>query len=157
LITNGTGRRTLFAALDMLTGNVIGKCEDHHTAKEYIAFLKKLDKTCEKGIVPHIIGACRTCRFLRHFVPQKPRYRGSLRSLRSKKSPDRRFFRDLSAKCDKLLGYCTKYSYLLKYSHVSHIGKHQNKPNSGGSGLRAPGSGLRAPGWIIQMSRKKVN
>jgi transposase len=49
------GTTTLFAALDMLAGNVIGKCEDHHTAKEYIAFLKKPDKTCEKGKVLHII------------------------------------------------------------------------------------------------------
>jgi hypothetical protein len=29
------GTTTLFAALDMLTGNVIGECKDHHTAKEY--------------------------------------------------------------------------------------------------------------------------
>jgi hypothetical protein len=49
------------------------------------------------------LAACCTCRFLRHFVPQKPRYMGSLRSLQGKKSPDRRFFGDLSAKRDKLL------------------------------------------------------
>jgi hypothetical protein len=30
------GTTTLFAALDMLTGNGIGECGDHHTAKEYI-------------------------------------------------------------------------------------------------------------------------
>jgi hypothetical protein len=38
------GTKTLFAALDMLTGNVTGECEDHHTAKEYIGFLKKPDR-----------------------------------------------------------------------------------------------------------------
>jgi hypothetical protein len=32
------GTTTLFAALDMLTGNGIGEGEDYHTAKEYIAF-----------------------------------------------------------------------------------------------------------------------
>jgi hypothetical protein len=40
----------------MLTGNVIGECEEHHTAKDYIAFLKKMDKTCEKGKELHIIA-----------------------------------------------------------------------------------------------------
>jgi hypothetical protein len=28
------GTTILFTALDMLTGNGIGECEDHHTAKE---------------------------------------------------------------------------------------------------------------------------
>jgi transposase len=50
------GTTTLFAALDMLTGNVIGECRDRHTADDYIAFLKKLDKGCEKGKVLHIIA-----------------------------------------------------------------------------------------------------
>jgi hypothetical protein len=48
------GTTTLFAALDVLTGNVIGKCKDRHTAQEYIAFLKKIDKSCTKGKVLHI-------------------------------------------------------------------------------------------------------
>jgi transposase len=78
------GTTTLFAALNMLTGNVIGECEDHHTAKEYIAFLKKLDRRCEKGKVPHIIvdnysthktkevkECCASVegRFVIHFIP----------------------------------------------------------------------------------------
>jgi hypothetical protein len=32
---------TLFAALDILAGNVIGVCEGRHTAKEYTAFFEK--------------------------------------------------------------------------------------------------------------------
>jgi hypothetical protein len=36
-------------------------------------------------------------------------------------------------------GYCTKYSNLLNYSHVSNIGKHQSKPNDGGYGLADSG------------------
>ncbi|GHU12341.1 hypothetical protein FACS1894161_0350 [Spirochaetia bacterium] len=78
------GTTTLFAALDMLTGNVIGECEDHHTAKEYIPFLKKVDKSCEKGKVLHIIAdnysthktkevkeylALVEGRFVTHFIP----------------------------------------------------------------------------------------
>jgi transposase len=78
------GTTTLFAALDMLTGNVIGECMDRHTAHEYLGFLKKLDKTCEKGKVLHIIAdnysthttkevkeyiASREGRFVTHFIP----------------------------------------------------------------------------------------
>jgi hypothetical protein len=40
----------------MPAGNVIGECEDRHTAKEYITFLKKLNKRFEKGKVLHIIA-----------------------------------------------------------------------------------------------------
>lgn len=49
------GTTALFAALDTLSGNVAGECEGHHRAKEYIGFLKKLDKNCEKGKTPRII------------------------------------------------------------------------------------------------------
>jgi hypothetical protein len=35
----------------MLTGNVIGERGDRHRAAGYIAFLKKLDRGCEKGKV----------------------------------------------------------------------------------------------------------
>jgi transposase len=78
------GTTTLFAALDMLTGNVIGECEDHHRAKEYIAFLKKLNERCEKEKVLNIIAdnysthktkevkeycASVEGRFVTHFIP----------------------------------------------------------------------------------------
>jgi hypothetical protein len=44
-----------------------------------------------------------TCRFLRHFVPQKPRLTGCFGSLQSKKSPCRRFLEVLRAKRNKLV------------------------------------------------------
>jgi transposase len=50
------GTTTLFAALDMLTGNVIGECGDRHRASDYIAFLKKPGRSCEKGKTLHIIA-----------------------------------------------------------------------------------------------------
>ena len=49
------GTTTLFAALDVLTGNVQGECKREHKSKDFIAFLKKLDKQCEKGKMLHII------------------------------------------------------------------------------------------------------
>jgi transposase len=74
----------LFAALNVLTGEVIGECKDHHKAEDYIAFLKKVDKNCEAGKVLHIIAdnysthktkevkeylASIPGRFVTHFIP----------------------------------------------------------------------------------------
>jgi transposase len=50
------GTTTLFAALDVLTGKVIGECKDHHKAEDYIDFLKTIDKKCVKGKTIHIIA-----------------------------------------------------------------------------------------------------
>lgn len=49
------GTTTIFAALDMLSGNVRGKTNKQHKSADFIAFLKKLDRECEKGKVLHII------------------------------------------------------------------------------------------------------
>jgi transposase len=49
------GTTTIFAALDMLTGNVKGKINKRHKSEDFIAFLKELDRECEKGKVLHII------------------------------------------------------------------------------------------------------
>jgi transposase len=50
------GTTTLFTALDYLTGKVIGECKDRHTSEDYLKFIKKLDKECEKGKELHIIA-----------------------------------------------------------------------------------------------------
>src|SRR5271166_4507928 len=42
------GTTTLFAALDVKTGAVIGECLPRHRAKEFIRFLKKIDRTVAK-------------------------------------------------------------------------------------------------------------
>jgi len=49
------GTTTLFAALDVLSGNVIGECSPTHKTDDYIRFLKKVDRSCAKGKVLHII------------------------------------------------------------------------------------------------------
>jgi len=49
------GTTTLFAALDVLSGNVIGECKERHTSEDYISFLKKIDKVCDKKKVLHIV------------------------------------------------------------------------------------------------------
>jgi len=78
------GITTLFAALNVMTGNVIGECKDTHTSGEYISFLKKLDTCNPKGKVLHIVIdnyathktekvkeyiASMNGRFVEHFIP----------------------------------------------------------------------------------------
>jgi transposase len=49
------GTTTLFAALDVKTGQVIGECLPKHRAKEFIRFLKTIDRTVAKGLDLHLI------------------------------------------------------------------------------------------------------
>ena len=49
------GTTTLFAALDVKSGIVIGECQSRHRAKEFIRFLKKIDRAVKKGIELHLI------------------------------------------------------------------------------------------------------
>jgi transposase len=78
------GTTTLFAALDVLNGKVIGECNATHTAKDFIQFLKKNDKASAKGKVLHIVVDnlsthktkavyeyldSKSGRFVLHFIP----------------------------------------------------------------------------------------
>jgi len=49
------GTTTLFAALDVKTGFVIGECLPKHRAKEFIRFLKRIDRTVQKHLDLHLI------------------------------------------------------------------------------------------------------
>jgi transposase len=49
------GTTTLFAALDVLTGKVIGQCLPRHRHEEFLRFLRKLDRQVPKGLRVHLI------------------------------------------------------------------------------------------------------
>ena len=49
------GTTTLFAALDVKTGAVIGECLPRHRAKEFIRFLRKIDSTVAAHLDLHLI------------------------------------------------------------------------------------------------------
>jgi len=77
------GTTTLFAALNVKTGEVIGKCLPRHRAKEFITFLNKIDSVVDKVLDVHLIldnyGTHKTKavqnwlkrhkRFKMHFIP----------------------------------------------------------------------------------------
>ena len=49
------GTTSLFAALDVATGFVIGKCYKRHRAREFLAFLKEIDARIPAGLAIHIV------------------------------------------------------------------------------------------------------
>ena len=77
------GTTTLFAALDVKSGLVIGDCQPRHRAKEFIGFLKLIDRIVDKRFDLHLVvdnyGAHKTTRvkawlakhrrFHLHFTP----------------------------------------------------------------------------------------
>src|SRR5467141_3728738 len=49
------GTTTLFAALNVLDGTVIGECMPRHRHQEYLKFLRKLDRETPRGLDLHLI------------------------------------------------------------------------------------------------------
>ena len=49
------GTTTLFAALDVLTGSVIGQCLPRHRHNEFLKFLRTIDREVPKGLQVHLI------------------------------------------------------------------------------------------------------
>ena len=49
------GTITLFAALDVLTGTVIGQCMPRHRHQEWLKFLKTIDREVPQDLAIHLI------------------------------------------------------------------------------------------------------
>ncbi len=49
------GTTTLFAALNLLDGTVIGECMPRHRHQEYLKFLRKLDREIPRGLDLHLV------------------------------------------------------------------------------------------------------
>lgn len=77
------GTTTLFAALDVANGTVLGECRPRHRHQEFIDFLKKIDKNVAPALDVHVIAdnygthkhpkvwewLARHPRFTLHFTP----------------------------------------------------------------------------------------
>ena len=77
------GTTSVFAALDVATGTVIGKCFRQHRTTEFIQFLRLIDRTVEPDLAVHVIldnlsthktaavqrWLVRHPRFRLHFIP----------------------------------------------------------------------------------------
>jgi transposase len=64
------GTTTLFAALNVVSGKVIGRCKQSHKAEDYVSFLKLLDRKAPPGKTLHIIAD----NYAAHKAPQVKQY-----------------------------------------------------------------------------------
>ena len=94
------GTTTLFAALNILDGQVIGQCQQRHTHAEWLKFLKKIDRETPKDKALHLIAdnyathkhpavqewLAKHPRFYMHFTPTSASWLNMVE----------RFFRDIT-------------------------------------------------------------
>jgi Transposase and inactivated derivatives len=71
------GTTTLFAALDVRTGRVIGECHDRHRAREFRRFLDTIDAAVPQQLDIHLIldnYATHKTALIRRWLAKRPRY-----------------------------------------------------------------------------------
>jgi transposase len=72
------GTTTLFAALDVKSGRVIGECRPRHRAKEFLKFLRRIDRDVPKSREVHLVldnYATHKTPEVRAWLAQHPRFR----------------------------------------------------------------------------------
>lgn len=71
------GTTTLFAALDMATGNVIAECHRRHRAEEFLKFLRRIDREVPTDLDVHVVmdnyGTHKT-QAVRNWFARRPRF-----------------------------------------------------------------------------------
>lgn len=72
------GTTTLFAALNILDGKVIGKCMPKHRQEEFLKFLRKIDKETPKDLDLHLVvdnyGSHKTPK-VKRWLSKRPRFK----------------------------------------------------------------------------------
>ena len=71
------GTTSLFAALDVKTGEVIGRCHRRHRAIEFRKFLDAIDAAVPQGLTVHLVldnYATHKTPMIRRWLAQRPRY-----------------------------------------------------------------------------------
>jgi transposase len=67
----------LFAALNVLTGKVIGQCHGRHRHQEFLKFLRRLDRAFPRDLTLHVIldnYATHKHEAVRHWLAAHPRF-----------------------------------------------------------------------------------
>lgn len=124
------GTTTLFAALNVLDGQVIGQCQQRHTHVEWLKFLKKIDRETPKDKTLHLIAdnyathkhpvvqdwLAKHPRFNMHFTPTSASWLNMVE----------RFFRDITTERLRR-GVFTSVSELIA-AIDAYIAHHNTKP-----------------------------
>jgi len=94
------GTTTLFAALNVLDGQVIGQCQQRHTHAEWLKFRKKIDRSTPKDKILHLIAnnyATHKHPVVQAWLAQHPRFHMHFTpTSASWLNMVERFFRDLT-------------------------------------------------------------
>ena len=94
------GTTTLFAALNVLDGQVIGQCQQHHTHVEWLKFLRQIDRETPKDKALHLIAdnyATHKHPLVQKWLAEHPRFNMHFTpTSASWLNMVERFFRDLS-------------------------------------------------------------
>ncbi len=124
------GTTTLFAALNVLDGSVIGQCQQRHRHTEWLKFLRQIDRQTPKGKTLHLIADNYAThkhpevqkwlkthpRFVMHFTPTSASWLNMVE----------RFFRDLTEERLRR-GAFTSVSELIE-AIEQYIAVHNEKP-----------------------------
>lgn len=125
------GVTTLFAALNTISGRVIGKCMKQHTHKEWLSFLRLIDRRTPKHKTIHLIQDNYTThkhpavqawladhpRFIVHFTPTSASWLNMVE----------RFFRDLTTKRIRRGSFHNVSE--LESAIADYIAHHNDAPN----------------------------
>lgn len=71
------GTTSLFAALDVKTGSVIGKCMPRHRAQEFRRFLDEVERNVPKGLDIHVVmdnASSHKTKLIRDWFAKRPRW-----------------------------------------------------------------------------------
>ena len=84
------GTTTLFAALDVKSGLVIGECQPRHRAKEFIRFLRRIDRCVKRCLDVHLVldnyGTHKTPE-VKAWLAKHPRFKLHFKSFRRLSAP----------------------------------------------------------------------
>ena len=96
------GTLSLFAALDVATGRVIGRCFKRHRAREFLAFLRTVDAEVPHGLDVHLVmdnHATHKTQAIRNWLAKRPHWHVHLTpTSASWINQVERFFADLTEK-----------------------------------------------------------
>lgn len=105
------GTTTLFAALNVAAGEVIGRLHQRHRAEEFLAFLNAIDREVPKDLVIHLVmdnyGTHRTAK-VRAWFTARPRYHAHFTPTSASWSNlAERFFALISGRWIKQTSHCS--------------------------------------------------
>ena len=72
------GVTTLYAAMDVKSGLVIGDCKPRHRAREFIAFLRRIDRAVRKQLDVHVVldnSSTHKTREVKDWLAKHPRFK----------------------------------------------------------------------------------